>query len=176
MSSEHQILRNGFTLVELTIIMLIISILSAIVVVQINAREQHLVTTLSDEFRRDLSHAQLLAISQSQRLELTTSSGGYSVRICTTSACTATTSLTDPATGAPFSVPLNDPIFAPVPGTASGVTISPTDTLDFDSLGRPHAGGGGALLTVAKTYTFSGAGRSVTVTVLPLTGFAQAGL
>lgn len=175
MSSEHHILRNGFTLIEFVIVMLVVGILAVVVAVQINARQQHLATTLADQFRRDLSHIQLIAISQSKRLELTTTSGGYSVGVCATSACAVTTPLTDPATGATYSVPLNDPIFSAFPGTSSGVTITPTDTLDFDSLGRPHAGGGGGLLTATKTYTFTGSGRSVTVNVWPITGFSWTG-
>lgn len=171
MSWERNILRNGFTLFEFIIVMLIIGILSAMVVVQFNARKEHLATVLADQFRRDLSHIQLIAISQSKRLELSTTSGGYSVGVCTTSTCTVTTPLTDPATGSIYSVALTDPIT----GLPSGVTMAPPGTFDFDSLGRPHSGGGGPLIATTMTYTFSGSGRNVSVNVWPITGFSWTG-
>lgn len=162
MSWEHHILRNGFTMVEFVIVMLIIGILSTVVALQFGAQEKHSVTVQADQFRRDLSHLQLIAISQSKRLKLSTAAGAYTVAVCTTSACGATTALTDPVTGAPFSVTLTD-----------GVALAPVGTLDFDSLGRPQSGG--SLITATRTYTFSVTGRSVDVTVLPITGFAQTG-
>lgn len=71
--------------------------------------------------------------------------------------------LVDPATGLNFSVALTD-----------GVTLSPAnDTLDFDSLGRPQSGGSLIATIPARSYTLIGSGRSVSVTVLPITGFAQ---
>lgn len=160
MPSTPPIRSGGFTLVELVITIILIGILSAVVMTNISAKAQHSVTTQADEFRRNLSHLQLLAISQGVRLRLTTASTGYTVVVCTTSACTATNALADPATGQNFSVPLTD-----------GVTFSSASTLDFDSLGRPQSGG--SLITTASSYTLSGSGRCVSVTVLPITGFAQ---
>jgi hypothetical protein len=87
--------------------------------------------------------------------------GGYSVATCATSACTTRSALVDPATGLNFSVTLTD-----------GVTLSPAgNILDFDSMGRPQSGG--SLITATRSYTLTGSGRSVSVTVLPVTGFAR---
>lgn len=155
---------SGFTLVEFIVTIIVIGILSAVVLTNLNTVAQHSVITQADEFRRNLSHIQLMAISQGQRLRLSVNAGGtsYSVVSCNTSACTATSAVTDPATGQnPFSVTLTD-----------GVTIAPTSsTLDFDSLGRPQSGG--SLITGTKTYTLSGSGQSAFVGVLPITGFAS---
>ena len=153
---------RGFTLIELVITMVMMGILSAVVVTDISARAQHSVTTQADQFRRNLSHLQLLAISRGARLRLTVAAGGagYSVATCATSACTTRSALVDPETGANFSVVLD------------GVTLSPAgNILDFDSLGRPQSGG--SLITATRSYTLTGSGRSVSVTVLPVTGFAQ---
>jgi hypothetical protein len=133
------------------------------VVTDISARAQHSVTTQADQFRRNLSHLQLLAISRGARLRLTVAAGGggYSVATCATSACTTRSALVDPATGLNFSVTLTD-----------GVTLSPAgNILDFDSMGRPQSGG--SLITATRSYTLTGSGRSVSVTVLPVTGFAR---
>lgn len=156
---------SGFTLVELVIVMVLIGILSTTVVTSINAQAQHSVTTQADTLRRNLSHIQLLAISQSTRLRLTVASNGasYTVSACTTPSCSTTTAFTDPATGLNFSVALTN-----------GVTLSPAgNTLDFDSLGRPQSGGSLISANPARTYTLCGSGRNVTVSVLPITGFAQ---
>lgn len=153
----------GFTLVEFIIVIILAGILSATAVITISAQTEHSVTTQADELRRNLSHIQLLAISQSQRLRLSVNAVGtnYTVVSCTTSACAATNALIDPATGQNFSVALT-----------GGVTLAPTSNiLDFDSLGRPQSAG--SLISTARTYTLSGSGRSVSVTVLPITGFAQ---
>lgn len=153
---------RGFTLIELVITLVMMGILSAVVVTDISARAQHSVTTQADQFRRNLSHLQLLAISRGARLRLTVAAGGggYSVATCATSACTTRSALVDPETGANFSVVLD------------GVTLSPAgNILDFDSLGRPQSGG--SLITATRSYTLTGSGRSVSVTVLPVTGFAQ---
>ena len=153
---------RGFTLIELVITMVMMGILSAVVVTDISAKAQHSVTTQADQFRRNLSHLQLLAISRGARLRLTVAAGGagYSVATCATSACTTRSALVDPETGANFSVVLD------------GVTLSPAgNILDFDSLGRPQSGG--SLINATRSYTLTGSGRSVSVTVLPVTGFAQ---
>jgi prepilin-type N-terminal cleavage/methylation domain-containing protein len=154
---------RGFTLIELVITMVMMGILSAVVVTDISARAQHSVTTQADQFRRNLSHLQLLAISRGARLRLTVAAGGasYSVATCATSACTTRSALVDPETGVNFSVVLTD-----------SVTLSPAgNILDFDSLGRPQSGG--SLITATRSYTLTGSGRNASVTVLPVTGFAQ---
>jgi prepilin-type N-terminal cleavage/methylation domain-containing protein len=155
----------GFTMVELVMVMVVIGVLSAVVMMNFNASAQHAVTADADQFRRNLSHVQLLAMSRSTRLRLTVAGDGlsYTVTSCTTSSCTATTAVTDPATGQNFSVALS-----------AGVALAPAgDVVDFDSLGRPQSAGSLITANPARTYTLSGSGRSVTVSVLPVTGFAQ---
>lgn len=156
--------QRGFTLVELAITMVVIGILVAAVMTDINARSQHAATTQADEFRRNLSHYQLLAISQGQRLRLTVNAGSYALTACTTPACTTTNAVPNPDTGEAFTlVTLQD-----------GVTFSGgTGTLEFDSLGRPQSGGSLVATKPARSYTLTGSGRSVNVIVCPVTGFAQ---
>ena len=159
-------LASGFSLIELTIVLVIVGILSAVAVTNIDTRAKHSATVQADEFRRALSHLQLLTISQGSRLKLTVTSSGYSVCAAATSPCNAAGAITDTATGSPFSDTLTD-----------GVSfISGTGDYFFDSLGRPVAAATGAtLVTTSSTFSLNGVGRAtaVSVTVLPITGFAQ---
>ena len=155
---------RGVTLIELVIVMVIVSLLAISVSMGLNSSTQHRVNLRADEFRRAVSHAQLLAISQGKRLRMNITTGGYTVVECTNTACsTVTETITDPATGEPFSANL----------AADNITATAA-TIDFDSLGRPQSGG--SLRTDSLPITFTGAGHSATVTILPITGFAQTSL
>jgi MSHA pilin protein MshC len=164
-SSRYK-LNKGFTLIELVITIIVVGILSAVVVPSMIAVTQHDATTAADELRRNISHVQLIAISQSQRLRLSVNAAGtnYTVLSCNNTACTSTTAVTDPATGAVFSVDLTNGVT---------FTFGANSTLDFDSLGRPQSNGSLIATIPARTYTISGSGHSVSVSVMPITGFAS---
>jgi prepilin-type N-terminal cleavage/methylation domain-containing protein len=157
---------SGVTLIELVITLVVIGVLSAVAVANIDARAKHSVTVQADEFRRALSHLQLMAISQGNRLKLTVTSSGYSVCSAVTTPCNAAGAMTDSATGSAFSVALSD-----------GVSfVSGIGDYYFDNLGRPATAATGAgLVTATSSFGLNGVGRAtaVTVTVLPITGFAQ---
>lgn len=159
-AKTHQ---RGFTLQESVIVIVLIGIVSAAtVMINIGGQTRHSATVQADQLRRNLSHLQLLAISQGQRLRLAVTANNYTVAACNTSACTSTSPLTDPATGQNFSVNLTDGIT---------FTAASQGTLDFDSLGRPQFAG--ALIATPHPLVVTGGGGNVTVTVQPLTGFAQ---
>lgn len=159
---------GGLTLVELIIVMIIMSLLAASAVVAVSSKNQYAVNTQADQLRRNLSHIQLLATAWGVSLRLTVTSTSYMVTCRSTQAGTPCTTLgatpIDPATGSSFSVTLTD-----------GVTLSWTNgsTVDFDSMGRPISGTALIISNPVRTYTLTGNGRSVTVTLRPLTGFAE---
>ena len=172
MPSTPCIRSDGFTLVEFVITFIVIGILSAVVLTNFNARIQHSANTQADEFRRNLSHLQLLAISQGVRLKLTVTSSNYSVCTASTSPCNSGSALTDPAAGLST---------APTAGQTFSVTMADGVSFTqgagdyfFDTLGRPvTAATGSTLKPDMSPFTLRGSGHDVSVTVLPLTGFAQ---
>jgi prepilin-type N-terminal cleavage/methylation domain-containing protein len=160
--------RAGYTLIELIVVVLVISILGATVMLRMSTASDRAAMTQADQLRRDFSHAQSLALSWGVPLRFSISSGGTGYAfscpvIAPGTPCTASGATPlDPATGTPFSVVMTD-----------GVLISPVNsTLDFDSLGRPIAGT--ALRSLPSAYVVSSTNKSVTVTVQPITGFATA--
>ena len=157
MRAGHQ----GFTLIESVIVVVVLAIMSTTVMISLNAGRQHAVVVQADELRRAISHAQLIAISQGVRLRLTTTSTSYTVSTCSNTACSTTSALIDPATGSTFTTSF----------ASENVTLS-GGPLDFDSMGRPQSSG--SLLSSTTTFSFAGGGNTVTVSVLPLTGFAIA--
>lgn len=166
---------GGIALIELVITILVVGILSAVLLINVGAKAQHSVTTQADEFRRALSHLQLLAISQGIRLKLRVAPANYSVCLAATTTCDAAGAINDPATGAAFSIVLTDGAQFTQCGTAP-----PCAGADFyfDSLGRPVAAATGSTLVTDPTllsFKLNNVGRTadVTVTVLPITGFAQ---
>ena len=157
---------GGFSFIELIVTLVMMGVVSAVAVINIRAQDQHSATVQADQFRRNLSHLQLLAISQGARLKLTVASTGYSVCLAATATCNAANSINDPATGSGFSVTLTDSV---------SFTVGTGDYY-FHSLGRPvTAETGAALITGTTTFSLNGVGRAtaVDVTVLPITGFAQ---
>lgn len=158
---------SGFTLIELVVTFVILGILSAVVILNFGAKTQHGVITQANELRRNLSHIQLLAISQGVRLQLRVEGGGYSVCLATQSCSYLIpgNAITDPATGDKFNVTLSDASFT----LGTGLHY-------FDTLGRPVSSAtvSPALVTTPVKFTLSGGEQTASVTVLPVTGFAQA--
>jgi prepilin-type N-terminal cleavage/methylation domain-containing protein len=163
-------LHAGYSLIELVMAIAILAIVSAMVTLSITAQTKNYVVTEADKLRRNLSHVQALALGWGARLRVTSSASGYAVTCRTAlgrSPCNAVDdAVTDPATGATFSVALSSGVSL----SQSGGTSS--TTLDFDSLGRPV--GATSLLDASTTYTLTGSSRTVSVAVLPITGFASA--
>jgi MSHA pilin protein MshC len=145
---------KGFTLIELVLVMLFISVLAAIAASRWNAGDAT-APYQADLLARNLRHMQMLAMSWGQPLQLNVASPTYSVSCVTASAtppCNASPVI-DPASGSAFSETLSHGV------TLAGAAVT------IDSLGRPVP------VTAATTYTLTAGAQTWSVTVAPLTGF-----
>lgn len=165
--SRHRRCRvGGFTLIELVMIIVAVSILGVAMLTRYHDPVETAVSVEADRLGRDLRHVQMLAMTWGQTLRLTPAGGGYSVSCVTPSA-------TPPCNVSP----VNDPAVTDATGNPAftrtletGITVAGA-ALDIDALGRPVSGG--ALLNADTAYTLTGGSQSSTVTVARLTGFVS---
>ena len=154
---------SGFTLVELITVIVLVAILSVYAVARQPSSGAVNLLAQADLFTAHMQHIQALAMDWSQPLRLAITSGGYSVSCATVSAtppCDVSPVL-DPTTNSPFIISLE-----------SGISLSGKAITDFDTLGRPVAGGSIITSSPARTFTLSIASIKQVVTLSPLTGFA----
>lgn len=165
--------RDGFTLVELVIIMLILVIVAAAVIPSIGDTTGIRMSATARKLQSDIASAQSLAMTGGQRYRVYFNAApapvaGYAVVNDIDGDAAwgeAGEFARDPVGGGSLSVTLNT-------GTYAGVTISAVgftgSFVEFDTLGRPYDNGG--LLAVANTVTLAGGSATQTVTVTPQTG------
>lgn len=157
---------GGFTLIELTMVIVIVSVFGAVAVARYHQPTEITASIEADHLARDIRHMQRLAMTWGQTLRLTPAGASYSVSCVTVSA-------TPPCNVSP----VNDPAVTDDAGNPAftrtlkeSVTVAGA-ALDIDALGRPVAGG--ALLNGDTVYTLTGGVETSTVTVARLTGFVS---
>lgn len=165
---------QGFTLVELIIVVLVVAVLGAMGVARYYQPTQITVGFEADHLARDIRHMQMLAITWGQTLRFSILAGNNRYRVTCASGsavapCTGALAVVDPATGAPFETPAT--------GLQSSVTVAGA-SFDFDALGRPGTWTAGAPPTFtlatavpAANFTLTGGSETSTVSVARLTGF-----
>src|SRR4030067_1181614 len=76
---EHPHRAGGFTLIELTMVMVVVGILGAVVLTRYHQPTEITVSIEADHLARDIRHMQMLAMTWGQTLRLTTAGARYSV-------------------------------------------------------------------------------------------------
>ncbi|RLA01873.1 MAG: type II secretion system protein GspH [Gammaproteobacteria bacterium] len=152
MSGMTEMNNQGFTLIELVIVLVILSIMAAFALPRM-ATTDTTVAAQANRLARDLRHAQAMAMNQGRTLSFDIQAPA-SYRVADSG-----TTVTDPATMGAFQISLDN-----------GVTVAGTDT-DFDSLGRPATAG--TLISAARVFTLNGTARTVIVTLSAVTGFVS---
>lgn len=165
---------RAYTLIEMIMVIVVVAILGRALLVKVSSVDQRSVTDQADVLRRNITHLQSMALTYGVALRLSATSNRYSVT-CLTFAivCAAPDPIAsvdpnatnliaiDPATGRAFSVSL------------SNVTLSGSRSIDFDSAGRPTSGATLIATNPGATYVLSSGGRTATVVIRPITGFAE---
>ena len=157
----------GFTLIEILIVIITISILAGIASTKTSSPSSLTIGQQADQFTSNIRHAQSLAQTWGCQLVLIVSTTGYEVRnktaIASKPQCsTANAIVTDPSTGQNFSTTLN-----------YGVQFSGATTIDFNLKGEPLDNGTDALLAAATNYTMTGGGSTFNISVSHNTGFVS---
>jgi prepilin-type N-terminal cleavage/methylation domain-containing protein len=153
--------RNGFTLVELVIVILVITVLVAVwVVIPI---ESNRLIGAANKLMFDLRYAQQIAISRqvSCGVSFNISGNSYFVYIGDT-----TTKATDPHTGGEFLVNYNSE------SEYKGIRLVSTsfgNLISFDYLGKPYDSNG-MILSIQGIVTLQSGSHTKTITIEPNTG------
>ena len=145
---------RGFTLIELVITIVVMSILILVAVLKMPSVPLFQAHGFSGILLHDLNLTKSLSMSENQKYRIVIGASSYQIQDQNGVA------IIHPETnGAAIVYPV-------------GVTITPTMTLIFDSMGQPYNGAGTAL-TTTLSLTVTATGMSQVVSVSPQTGFIQ---
>jgi len=144
---------SGFSIIELIVVIMVLGIVAASVSYVMPNRQAFQSEGFADVFLQDLRFTQLLSMSQNQRYKLVVSAGSYQIQNQS-------------------SVPFNNAETGGLTNVfPAGVTITPTATINFDSLGGPY--NNGTALVSAFNFSVTAGTTVTTVGITPQTGFIQ---
>ena len=168
-SRDHESRRlsggGGFTLLEVTAVMVVLGIVAATAIVSLSSTTGKRSAMAARQLQRDMTFARQRAVATGTRswLDFETNTGAWTVRVENPASLGRVPSpvLTDPATGGEFVQAMNTGSFLGV--TITTVDFDSEDWIGFDWLGRPLDKTGEATpFTADGSVTFSG-GEKVTV-------------
>lgn len=162
---------NGFTLIELVIILIVLGIIAAVAIPRLADTTSLKASATARKLRSDIAYAQELAMTRNLRTRVyfngtgtAPAPQGYAVVIDNSASgnCASFAAVTDPAGGGSLGVTLDS-------GDYAGITAVPSMTcLEYDSLGRPYDCIANLAVCSATaggmSITFSPSGTVVTVT------------
>jgi MSHA pilin protein MshC len=155
---QHDSRQNGFTLIELVMVIVLLGILSATVLPKFFAISSYKQQAFFDDTLNAVRYAQKLAVATGCKVQVSVSADAYLLKSpadrtqCTSSSPTFSLDIRNPGTGA-----------ATYNGSETGVTLTSTSAaFNFDALGQASAN---VTLTVASTRT---------IVVVSSTGFVYA--
>lgn len=162
---------RGLTLIEMICVLTVIGVIGVTVFVKVNSVTNVNVLNQADMLRRDLMHAQSLALTYGIALRLNVTTAGYTVTcLATASPCAAIgNTLIDPTTSQAFAVILPDGLTM----TSLNSSNAAAATVDFDSIGRPSASSAPIATNPVRTFVLTGASKTSYVYLRPITGFVE---
>lgn len=144
---------QGFTLLELTIVIIIMAILAAVAAFNLPSTATMQNQSTADTLRSDLTLTKILAMSMNQRYKITIRSSSYQIL---------------DQNSRPINHPENGFDSTTYP---DGTSIAPVVTLTFDSMGQPYIGS--TPITSPINFMVTTNTSLETISVSPQTGFIQ---
>jgi general secretion pathway protein H len=162
--------RSGFTLIELTIVLLILGIAAAVAVPMMSSAASMQIRSAANMLAADLEYAKSMAISRGQVYWIVFDAANEAYQI---------QDVNDTTIGHPVKKGLDYSVDFASDGRLdrvdiASVTLNPTGyRIGFDYLGSPYSRGSGSTYSNlnAGTITLQAGGITKTVTVEPVTGF-----
>lgn len=167
--------RSGFTLIELVMVIVLISIIAVYVAPKLSNISSTKAASFASKLRADIRYAQDLAMTRNLRSRVIFGATSYAIRTGTTITCSAFALAADPATGQTGTIDLTA-----APYTGSGITLTlPVMTcLEYNSIGQPYDCTGllnvcSAALSGMTVTINSSSGVADSITVSSQTGAAN---
>lgn len=145
--------QSGFSLIEVTIILLIAGILATIAIFSMPKKETVSAESFADVLAQDLRYTQILAMSLNQRHRIEVGNNSLIIKDQDNNGV-----IHPESNSTTYSYPYD-------------VTVSPV-TIVFDALGKPYSATG-ATLTSIQTLTITSGSSTSTVKVYPETGLIE---
>ncbi len=144
--------KRGFTLLELTVVIVIAAIIAVVAIARLSGVDSFDVLGFADSARSTVRFARQLAVAQRTVVVVVVNAGSGSISVCYTNPGCASPVI-DPTTGQ-----------AMVIQAPTGAALAGPASISFDGLGRATPGG---------TVTVSGAGVSTNFVIESETGYVH---
>jgi len=145
---------RGFTMIETIIVLVLVSIMAAVVMAALPSVYVFQAQGSASQLRADLNLTKSLSMGKNQDYRIVIGTSSYQIQN---------------QSGTPIVHPGTNPSAILYP---TGVTITPTGTIIFNSMGAPFNGSGVALTSVL-TLTATQKGITHTVNIYPQTGLVE---
>ena len=153
---------DGFTLIELSLVIIIISIISAVALLQMSPATNINLGAQANQLASDIRYTQSLSMNKDQRYYLSkTSSNTYQILN---------------AGGTAVILPMGNTTVTLNSGISFGtLTNLPNNLIAFDGKGAPYTstGSGGTVLSSTATVPLTSGGVTRTVSINPTTGLVS---
>jgi MSHA pilin protein MshC len=162
--------RRGFTLIEILTVVVVIGIASAVILPQINSRDDQRAASAARELMADLLYAQNRSIAYQTRhyVQFNTATNSWQVMIDSGGAPGAI--ITHPVNGTPYVISVGTGVMTKV--SLNSVNFDGNTTISFDPVGVPYSwsSSGGNAVLASGSVVFKAGNYTMTVAIAPYSG------
>lgn len=162
--------RRGFTLIEILAVVVVIGIASAVILPQINSRDDQRVASAARELMADLLYAQNRSIAYQTRHYVQFNTATNSWQVMVDSGGSPGPVITHPVNGTPYVASVGTGALSKV--TLNSANFDGNTTISFDAIGVPYSwsSGGGNVPLNSGAVVFKAGTYQMTVAVAPYSG------